>query len=190
MKLQAIFGGVLAALLLAGAPAAGQTDPNTGQMAPNETKHVGDWVVRCFPVKSIMPCDMIYILAIKQTGRPVLQLRIAYAPSQDKDLFTIGVPLGVAFAKGLVVTTSAGSTAPMPFNHCDQIGCYIETVMDNQAIDTIAQSGGSAKLVWSFFKGKTVSAPFPLNGFGEARDTLVELAKSHTGTAAPAAPAK
>src|ERR1700733_15276578 len=99
MKIKASFFGIVAAILFAAAPASAQQDQaNSGQIQANETKHVGDWVVRCFPVKSVTPCDMIYILAVKQTGRPVLQLRIAYAPSEDKDLFTIGVPLGVAFA--------------------------------------------------------------------------------------------
>src|SRR5262249_44399364 len=145
----------------------------------------GDWTVRCFPVKSIMPCDMIYVLAVKQTGRPVLQMRLAYAPAQEKHIMTIGVPLGIALAKGLVVQTPNGSTAPMPFVHCDQSGFFVETIMDNASVDTLAGSGGDTRLVFSVFNGKTVALPFPLNGFKEARDTMVQLAKGHGASTAP-----
>src|SRR5438045_109958 len=101
MNMRAVFGGILAATLLTGAAAIAQSAPDAsqGQVAANETKHVGDWLVRCFPGKSPTPCDMIYILAIKKTGQVMLSMRLAYAPSQDKQLLMIGVPLGVSFAK-------------------------------------------------------------------------------------------
>jgi invasion protein IalB len=197
MNMRAIFGSAIFALALVGAQASAQSDQQQqgqGQVAANETKRVGDWMVRCFPVKSIMPCDMIYVLAVKQTGRPVLQMRLAYVPSQDKHVMTIGVPLGVALGKGLVVQTTAGSTAPMPFVHCDQSGCFVETIMDNNSIDTLAHAGKGSKLVFSVFNGKPIGLPFPLNGFTEARDTMVQLARGHAGgapaPAKPAAPAK
>src|SRR5215469_7715213 len=123
MNMRAIFGGALALCLLTGFPAVAQTDQSQsqgqGQVNANETKHVGDWLVRCFPVKSVTPCDMIYILEVKKTGQMMLSMRIAYAPSQDKQLLMIGVPLGVSFAKGLVVSTDSGATSPMAFQHCD-----------------------------------------------------------------------
>ncbi|MBV9330283.1 MAG: invasion associated locus B family protein [Alphaproteobacteria bacterium] len=179
---------VLAGLIAA--PASAQTDQaQSGQMTANESKHVGDWLVRCFPVKSITPCDMIYVLALKKSGMMLLSMRIAYAPSQDKDLFIIGVPLQVSFAKGLVVSTDAGATAPMQYQHCDRAGCYVQSVMDNATLDQIARSqAAKTKITFAAISGKVVTLPFPLNGFAEARDTLVQLAKGRA--VAPPAKAK
>jgi invasion protein IalB len=189
MNMRAILGSAFLALALIGGQASAQNAQ--GQVQANETKRVGDWTVRCFPVKSIMPCDMIYLLEVKQTGRPVLQMRVAYAPVQDKHLMTIGVPLGVALSKGLIVQTPNGATAPMPFVHCDQTGCFVETIMDNASVDTLAGAGTGTKLVFSVYNGKQVALPFPMSGFKEARDTMVQLAKGHNGSsgAAPEKPA-
>ena len=180
MNMRAIFGGVLALSLLSAFSATAQSEPSApqGQVAANETKHVGDWLVRCFPVKSVTPCDMIYILAVKKTGQMMLSMRLAYAPSQDKQIIMIGVPLGVSFAKGLVVTTDNGATSPMPYQHCDRTGCYVSTIMENTAVEQIEKSqSNQTKVTFAGMNGKTFSLPFPLNGFAEARQAMVELAK-------------
>lgn len=185
MSKRAIFGGVLALSLLTGFPvfAQSQQDQAQGQVAANETKHVGDWLVRCFPVKSVTPCDMIYILAVKKTGQMMLSMRIAYAPSQDKQLFMIGVPLGVSFAKGLIVSTDTGATSPMQYQHCDRTGCYVSTVMENNSVETIEHSAiDKTKVTFAAMNGKSFSLPFPLNGFAEARKTMMDLAKGHATT--------
>lgn len=175
--------------LLTAPSASAQTDEAQGQVTANESKHVGDWLVRCFPVKSLTPCDMIYILALKRSGQMLLSMRIAYAPSQDKDLMIIGVPLQVAFAKGLIVSTDAGATAPMSYQHCDRAGCYVQSVLDNSTLDQIARSqAAKTKVTFAAISGKVITLPFPLNGFAEARDTLVQLSKGRA--AAPSAKAK
>lgn len=187
-SLRAILGGALALSLLTGFSAVAQTDQSQsqGQVAANETKHVGDWLIRCFPVKSITPCDMIYILEVKRTGQMMLSMRMAYAPSQDKELLMIGVPLGVSFARGLVVATDTGATSPMPYQHCDRTGCYVSSVMENNAIETIEHSAADkTKVTFAAMNGKSFSLPFPLNGFAEARQTMMQLAKGHASAAAP-----
>jgi invasion protein IalB len=186
MNMRMVFGSVLALSLLAGLSARAQNAQNQpqGQVAANETKHVGDWLVRCFPVKSPTPCDMIYILAVKNTGQMMLSMRIAYAPSQDKQLLMIGVPLGVSFARGIVVATDNGATAPMPFQHCDRTGCYVSTVMENNSVEQIERSpADKTKVTFAAMSGKSFSLPFPLNGFAEAQQTMVQLAKGRASGA-------
>jgi len=148
-------------------------------LTANETQHVGDWLVRCFPVKAPAPCDMLYILAVKKTGQMLLSLRFAYAPAQDKNLFQIGVPLGVSFAKGLVISSDAGASSPLPFVHCDRTGCFVESTMDNASMDTLAGAPGGAKVRFVMVAGQNLALPFPMNGFSQARQSMVALAKSH-----------
>jgi invasion protein IalB len=153
-------------------------------LTANETQHVGDWLVRCFPVKGLVPCDMIYILAVKKTGDMLLSVRFAYVPAQDKNLFQIGVPLGVSFAKGVVISSDAGASKPLPFVHCDRSGCFVESLMDNQSMDTLANAPGGAKIRFFSYAGRSFALPFPLNGFSKARDSMDQLAKSHVGKSA------
>ena len=148
-------------------------------LTANETQHVGDWLVRCFPVKAPAPCDMLYILAVKKTGQMLLSLRFAYAPAQDKNLFQIGVPLGVSFAKGLVISSDAGASSPLPFVHCDRTGCFVESTMDNASMDTLTNAPGGAKVRFVMFGGQNLAMPFPMNGFTQARQSMVQLARSH-----------
>lgn len=169
-------------LVCAGGQALAQTAPSQPQqpLEANETQHVGDWLVRCFPVKAPAPCDMLYLLAVKKTGQMLLSLRFAYAPQEDKTLFQIGTPLGVSFAKGLVISSDAGASSPLPFVHCDRTGCFVESTMDNASMQTLTNAPGGAKVRFVMFMGQGLALPFPMNGFAKARDSMMELAKSHT----------
>jgi invasion protein IalB len=200
------FAFAVGLLALTAIPAAAQTDATAAAAAPaqnaaqaaqprqqlvaNESQHVGDWLVRCFPVKGPAPCDMIYILAIKKTNQMLLTVRFAYVPAQDKNLFQIGVPLGVSFPKGLVITSDAGTSAPLRFVHCDRNGCFVESIMDDGSLDALANAQGGAKIHFFGFTGKAVVLPFPSNGFAKARETMVQLAKSHGQAAAAKSPEK
>ena len=179
MRLNRLMFGVVGAAIFAASPAPAQTaaQPQT-QITANESKNVGDWLVRCFPVKSPTPCDMLYILAVKRTGQVMLSMRIAYAPANDKHIILIGVPLGVSFAKGIVVTTDNGATPPLQFQRCDREGCYVQSVLDSASMDTLARStAANTKVIFAAYNGRTISLAFPLNGFAEARQTLDQLAK-------------
>jgi invasion protein IalB len=149
------------------------------KLVANETQHVGDWMVRCFPGKSAAPCDMIYILAIKKTGDMLLSIRFAYVPAQNRNVIQIGVPLGVSFAKGIVISSDTGASAPLPFVHCDRGGCFVERVMDDASMDTLANAPGGAKVRFVSYAGREFAFPFPLNGFAKGRETMDQLARSH-----------
>jgi len=182
-----------AALLLIAAPALAQTQQQPpqgrGGLVANETKAVGDWTVRCFPIKSPSPCDMFELLADKKNGRRVMSLSIAYVPQQDRHAIQIALPLGVALAKGVQLTSDTFNSPLMRYRRCDRAGCYVEGLIDNKSVDALAGSQGGAKVKFSAYGGRDYALPFSLNGFSEARNTMMELARSHVKLSGNAAPA-
>ena len=185
MRTSKIVAAAALLALLGGRALAQQAASDSAAQPPqaNETQHVGDWLVRCFPVKVPAPCDMIYILAVKKTNQMLLSLRFAYAPAQDRNLFQMGVPLGVSFAKGLVISSDTGVSSPLPFVHCDRSGCFVESIMDNASMDTLANAPGGAKVRFFSYTGQKFALAFPLNGFVKARESMVQLARAHVQSA-------
>ena len=184
----ALLASAFVALMAAPALAQDQSQPATSAatqapMGANETKNVGDWLVRCFPVKSPSPCDMFELLADKKTGQRVLSLSIAYIPSQDRDAIQIALPLGVALSRGVIMSADTFATQQMRYRRCDRMGCYVEGLVDNATIDNLARSQSGAKVKFTAYGGQTYDLPFSLKGFSEARDTMVGLARSHVAMA-------
>ncbi|MBS0472852.1 MAG: invasion associated locus B family protein [Proteobacteria bacterium] len=187
-SLRSFFGGAIAATLLTVAAAA-QNAP--GQpLAPSETKQFGDWMVRCFAVdKSPSPCDMFEVLADKKSGNRILSVSIAYIPSTDKHVIQVAVPLGVVIQKGLLLTSDKYTSPVLHYRRCDRGGCYVEMLLDNAAVDSLASSSGPATVKF-VYGDKPFDVPFSLKGFADAHGTMTDLArKKAAGASAPAAPA-
>lgn len=187
-SLRSFFGGAIAATLLTVAAAA-QNAP--GQpLAPSETKQFGDWMVRCFAVdKSPSPCDMFEVLADKKSGNRILSVSIAYIPSTDKHVIQVAVPLGVVIQKGLLLTSDKYTSPVLNYRRCDRGGCYIEMLIDNAAVDSLAASTGPA-MVKFVYGDKPFDIPFSLKGFSDAHGAMTDLARKKAASAsAPAAPA-
>ena len=181
-----------AAILLIGVPALAQTQQTAqgrGGLVANETKAVGDWTVRCFPIKSPSPCDMFELLADKKNGRRVMSLSIAYVPQQDRHAIQIALPLGVALAKGVQLQSDSFTSPLMRYRRCDRAGCYVEGLIDNASVDALARAQGQAKVKFSAYGGRDYALPFSLSGFSEARNTMMDLARSHVKLAGNSAPA-
>lgn len=160
-----------AALLLVAAPALAQTG------AP-ETKRIGDFTVRCFPVKSVSPCDMYQERGNKDTGQRVLSLSIAYMPSASRYVMQISVPLGVDIQKGVVIAAGSFTSPPMPFRRCDSAGCYVEAGIGKDLIDAFAKAGNDAKIKVVAYGGKAFDFPFSFDGFAAAHDDMVTQNKA------------
>ena len=171
-------GAALAASLLAtgtvgamaqGAPAA--------PPAPTDVSLIGDWTVRCYTVNSPNPCEMLYQIQDKNSGQRVLGVTIAFVPSANKHLLIVGVPLGVAIAKGLVIQTDAFTSPMLHYRRCDNAGCYVEMVLDNGTVDQISHSGAKAAVKIVADSGKSFDLQLSLNGFSAAHDKMAELAR-------------
>lgn len=179
---------LLAAVLAMGATAASAQQQQQAPLKPDVTKQYGDWLVRCYPVASPSPCDMFELLAQKKSGNRVMSVSFAYAPKANRYVVQIAVPLGVELSKGLTIKAGEYASPILRFRRCDRGGCYIEGVTDASILDALGQNGGQAKASIASTEGKSLDINFSLNGFGEARTAMADLAKQKA-TAAPAQPA-
>jgi invasion protein IalB len=198
MKNSHLFAGLIAAALLLPVCAMAQSaaPPAAGTpLTPTDVKPVGDWTVRCFPVTSSSPCDMYEELDDKTSKQRVLGVSIAFVPSNNNHVAQIAVPLGVAIASGAVIKTDSYTSPKMPFRRCDHDGCYVELLLSQDIVNSLAKSGPEATVNIVADGGKAFALRFSLNGFAGAHDTMSALArqKASSGSAAAgpeAAPAK
>jgi invasion protein IalB len=192
---RASLAGALALGLLWTAPALAQGDaaPSGSGRAPSgptDSKQYGDWLVRCFPVKSPSPCDMFELLANKQNQQRIMSVSIAYVPSGDRHVIQIAVPLGVMIQKGLVMTADGFTTPMLHYRRCDRGGCYVEMLMPPELLTALTTSTESKVTIYAE-GGKAFTIPFSLKGFNDAHGAMSDLARKKTGgaAAAPATPA-
>lgn len=178
-------GSALAAKPAAPAAAAPAPQANASQGPKiSDVKEIGDWTVRCYDVKSPSPCEMVELRVAKKTGQRILGVLVAYVPSRDQHVIQISVPLGVALQNGLVISSDTFTSKPLRFRRCDQLGCYVETGIDNQSLAALGRATKADMQVVSM-DGRKFNLVFSLNGFTAAHDQLVALAKQKA-TAAPA----
>lgn len=178
-----------ASLFLAAALTAFSVAPALAQGAPTTTRH-GDFLVRCFPVQTGSPCDMYEEVGNRDTGQRLVTFSIAFLPADNRYVMVIGVPLGVALEKGVVIATTGFTTPTMPFRRCDQGGCYVEAAVDKPLIDAFMGVSGEAKLrVSADGEDKPRELPISFNGFSAAHNDMVaqNRAKAKPAAAAPAA---
>ena len=180
-----VFAGVFSGLVLAGGSAYAQEAP----AAPGrpDTKLVGDWMVRCFPVNNPNPCDVFQERDNPNTHQSVLSLSLAYAPSQDRHLLQITTPLGVSIQNGLTIQTDTFTSPVMNFRMCSRDGCFVQIAPDNAMIAALAKSGPDAQINIADEAGKPHAIRFSLKGFSAAHDDMVSQAKVKAKPAGDAA---
>jgi invasion protein IalB len=153
-------------------------DPNAAaaqQFSINQ--NVGDWVVRCVltSMKSPAPCEILQSTVNKDNQQRISSLSIAYVPSRETYAMQIVVPTGVALAKGL---TLAPSLNAVKFTRCERDGCYVEMLIDNAAITSLAGAGKAATIgVVGYGQANEIKLPVSLTGFPEAMDRMKTFAK-------------
>jgi invasion protein IalB len=218
--LRTIFSAAAAAVIMAAVPALAQTPAATPPAAPaaaappaaapteqpgaapaapqfSINQNVGDWVVRCVltTVKSPAPCEVLQVTVNKDNKQRLSSLSIAFVPSRDAYAMQVVVPTGVALAKGLILGNSPNG---MKFTRCERDGCYVESVIDNNAVNTLSKDGKATSIaVVAYGKTDQIKFPVSLNGFTEAMDRMKTYAKDRAvalppppaqpGAAAPAA---
>ena len=179
-------------LVLSGAAMAQQA-PAPEASRP-ETKLVGDWTVRCFPIQSPSPCDIFQEQDYQKTGQRVLSISIAYVPSLDKHAIQLSVPLDISIPKGVVMQTDTYTSPVLKYRRCDRGGCYVEMAVDNALVEGLAKSGAEGKVNIAADNGKAYTLKFSLKGFSQAHDDMVAQARAKAkpvqqSAGAPAAPA-
>jgi invasion protein IalB len=176
---------VFAGLVLAGGGAYAQDAPAAASRP--DTKMVGDWMVRCFPLNNPNPCDVFQELDDKRTRQRVLSLSLAYMPSQDRHLLQITAPLEVSIPKGLTIQTDMFTSPVMQYRMCTREGCFVQTAPDNAMIAALAKSGPDARINVVGDNGKAYAIRFSLKGFSAAHDDMVAQAKVKAKPAGDAA---
>jgi hypothetical protein len=87
----------------------------------------------------------------------------------------IVVPTGVALAKGL---TLAPPLNAVKFTRCERDGCYVEMLIDNAAITSLAGAGKTATIgVVGYGRANEIKLPVSLTGFPEAMDRMKGFAR-------------
>lgn len=143
-----------------------------------EVSYFGDWAVRCFPIKSASPCDMLFATVRKNTAQRVTSVSIAYVPSKGTYLMQVAVPLGIDLGQGVVIQAGGYSTQKLTVRRCDQSGCFVEMGVGNDLIEGLSQNsdqGGQLKVVAT--GGKPVSLAMSLKGFSAAHQAMVDGAR-------------
>ncbi len=146
-----------------------------------EIRYFGDWAVRCFPIKSPSPCDMLFATVRKNTGQRVLSVSIAYVPSKGTYRMQVAVPLGIDFARGVVIQAGNYSSDKLNVRRCDQSGCFVEMGIGNDLIEGLAANSdqdAKVKLV-AADTGKPASLPVSLKGFSDAHQAMVQDARKN-----------
>ncbi|MBU6297716.1 MAG: invasion associated locus B family protein [Alphaproteobacteria bacterium] len=143
---------------------------------PDVTQEFGDWTVRCYPVSTPAPCEMIEMLVNKKTGRRVLGVVLVYNTSNDQHVMQIAMPLGVMLQSGAVLSSDTFTSNVLHFRLCDIQGCYVVTPLDNSAIDELGKATKAEMQIVSV-DGKKFNIAFSLKGFTAAHNSLVQLAR-------------
>jgi invasion protein IalB len=173
---RALIGGL--ALSVAGICAAAAQDAPPAPPPKPDVKTVEDWQVRCYPVQSAAPCDMLQEQGDQQSGRKILSISISYVPSMDKHALIVTVPLEVSLAKGIVLQTDSYTSPTLKYRTCTRDGCFVQTAVDNDLVASVAKSSGDAKVNVVGDDGKTYSIKFSLKGFTQAHDDMMSQAKA------------
>jgi invasion protein IalB len=186
-----LFAGLAAFSLLATVTAQAQGTASAPAAAnkpvqPSETKEFGDWTVRCYPVASATPCEMIELLVNKKSGRRVLGVLVIYNQAQNQSLMQIALPLGVMLQNGAVLSSDTYTSGVLHYRICDMQGCYALAPLGNDAIESLGRATKAEMKIVSV-DGKKFNIAFSLNGFTAAHSALLELTrKKSSGASLPA----
>jgi invasion protein IalB len=189
VKMKPVLAGIFAGLVLAAGSVSAQPAPDAAPGRP-ETKTVGDWMVRCFPVNNPNPCDVFQELDDQRTRQRVLSVSLAYVPSMDRHLLQITVPLDIAIQKGVTIQTDSYTSPVLKYRMCSRDGCFVQTAPDNAMIQGLTRSGPDAKVNIVADSGKAYGIKISLKGFSAAHDEMVSQARAKakpakTGDTAP-----
>ncbi|HET7085094.1 MAG TPA: invasion associated locus B family protein [Rhizomicrobium sp.] len=171
-------GLLFAACLVTAGGAAAQQAASSDDAGRPETKTVGDWVIRCFPIQSPSPCDMFQELDSQTTRQRVLSLSLAYVPGLNRHALQVLVPLDISIPKGMVIQTDSFTSPVFKYRRCDRNGCYVETAVDNSVVEGLAKSGPDGKINIVADNGKSYGLKFSLKGFAQAHDDMVAQARA------------
>ncbi|MCF4167235.1 invasion associated locus B family protein [Zavarzinia compransoris] len=161
-----------AAFLVLAAPlAAARAQDAAAEM---ETEVFGAWTMRCVErTDALPPCDITQAVASRETGKPIMQASLAYAPDKDKYAVQILLPLGFLIPPGLHVRIEGvePDITDWLVTRCEPQGCFIEGLHD-AAVLAPFRDHETAGVIVIGKNGKPMIFPMALAGFGDALDAM------------------
>jgi invasion protein IalB len=144
------------------APAPTVTDSHTS----------GDWNVRCLRAATTV-CEMTQFVVERSRNLRIASVAISYVPKSDSYLGRFGVPLGVAFDKGLGLEFGTFRANNLRYRVCERDACYVAGILPGQMIDAMRSLGaGKGAMDIQMIDGRKLQIPIVLNGFGDGLDLL------------------
>ena len=166
------------------------------QQVTPESKRIGDFAVRCFPVKSVAPCDMFEEQVNRDTGQRAVSFSLAFMPAGSRYILQLSVPLAISIEKGVVVAGASYTSPVLPYRRCDASACFVEAAIPKDMVDSFARLGSKSEIrVVPDGSDKSVALPFSFDGFTAALDEMMASNKAKATSpdqlqAPAAAPAK
>jgi invasion protein IalB len=182
---RALIGGLVLGLM--GSCAAFAQQAQQAPVGKPDVKTVEDWMVRCYPVQSVSPCD-IFQEQDDQKGQRVMSISLAFVPSMNRHIIQVTVPLDVAIPNGITMQSDTYTSPVLKYRMCTREGCFVQTAVGNDIVEALAKSSGQGKVNVFAMDGKKYALTFSLKGFSAAHDDMVSQAKAKAKPADAAAP--
>ena len=141
-------------------------DPNAAaaqQFSINQ--NVGDWVVRCVltSVKSPAPCEILQSTVNKDNQAAHIEY-VHRLCAEPRDLCDADRGADRRRARQGIDARSALNA--VKFTRCERDGCYVEMLIDNAAITSLAGAGKGATIgVVGYGRANEIKLPVSLTGF-------------------------
>jgi invasion protein IalB len=156
----------------------GLTEVRAPVATPDSTTETfGDWTVACSTVPSTKEraCEVGITIAVRGQTAPVARIGIGQQ-LKDKAMRMVAlVPANVLIAPGVGIATDGGKVVlSLPFKSCMPGGCFAETNLGKDQIQTLRQNSKPGQILFSDPAGKQVALDLPFNGLDQALDALAK----------------
>lgn len=174
-------------------PATAELSVDTTQapqiQAIQNTQKFDEWAVSCFYEPTgeasttqgiLRNCQTAHIF---QTADQKQLMRMYMVYEQDADKIAerpsllFHVPAGVFLAPQITLQVDTNNTVTIPYNFCDQGGCYGGGFITDSLIDQF-KKGGKTKVEFYDNRRQPITLDFSLKGFTNASDYLGEQAQN------------
>lgn len=157
---------------------AGLAEVRAPAASPDSTTETfGDWTLACSTVPSTKEraCEVGITIAVRGQTAPVARIAIG-RQIKDKPMRMVAlVPANVSIAPGVAIAIDAGKVAlSLPFKSCMPGGCFAETNLGKDEIQTLRLRTNPGQILFSDPSGKPVALDLPFKGLDQALDALAK----------------
>ncbi|MET4805172.1 invasion associated locus B family protein [Limibacillus sp. MBR-115] len=136
-----------------------------------------DWRIRCSPAQNAegqdqpVICEAYQVVLREDQQQPVLEVVIAFPPSQENAVGAIIVPLGVLLPAGIAVSIDEKPLGKLPYQRCGAKGCLGQFIFTPEQFKAW-RSGTKGQVTITHGNGKELAIPLSLLGFTDATNAI------------------